>query len=212
MIRGLSRTALLAVCLFSAGEAAAQTILTSATDPKLTGAQLLDFETATAGTAATLTFTGVTFTADVSYAASTPLLRISSDYASQYNTQGQSIDNNEGDASKITITFTNFVSAFGFAFGASDSNWTLTAYDSSNNAIASTVISPVFGSNAGDFFGIASTSANIAKAVLVVNGGTPVYDHVFIDNFKFTAVPEPSTWVLLGLGAVGLLAWHRRRR
>jgi len=198
--------------LLAGGGAAAQTVITAATDPKLAGAQLLDFETASLGSATTLTFTGVTFTADVSYSSSTPLLAIGSGYASQYNTQGRSIDNNSGDASKITITFTSLVSAFGFNFGASDYSWTLTAYDSSNNAIGSTTIAAVYASNAGDFFGLASTGANIAKAILVVNGGTPVYDHIFIDNFKFTAVPEPSTWVLLGLGAVGLLAWHRRRR
>jgi len=34
-----------------------------------------------------------------------------------------------------------------------------------------------------------------------------------IDDFRFTAVPEPSTFVLLGMGAISLLAyaWRRRR-
>jgi hypothetical protein len=32
------------------------------------------------------------------------------------------------------------------------------------------------------------------------------------DDFQFTAVPEPSTFLLLGLGAVGALRLHRNRR
>lgn len=38
-----------------------------------------------------------------------------------------------------------------------------------------------------------------------------------LDNLKFeavplSAIPEPSTWALLGLGAAGVLGWRRRRR
>jgi hypothetical protein len=35
---------------------------------------------------------------------------------------------------------------------------------------------------------------------------------VAIDNFEFTAVPEPSTYALLALSGVGLAAYRLRRR
>jgi hypothetical protein len=42
------------------------------------------------------------------------------------------------------------------------------------------------------------------------------FDNVLngIDSIRFSPepIPEPSAWLLLGLGGVGLLAWHRRQR
>jgi hypothetical protein len=35
-------------------------------------------------------------------------------------------------------------------------------------------------------------------------------DGLAIDNVRFSAIPEPSTFVLLALGVVGLLAIRRR--
>lgn len=34
----------------------------------------------------------------------------------------------------------------------------------------------------------------------------------YVDNIDYAVVPEPSTFVLLGIGALGLLLWWRRRK
>jgi hypothetical protein len=170
--------------------------MASATVETFSGVAAGDYSTLTLGN---VTITGVdgTFT-------------VGGDYADTYNNPGpQSVYNGFDYApSTFRFDFASTVSAFAFLWGASDFNWTLTAYNASGTALDSLVIGPVYGSNAGDYFGIAA--AGISYATLVASAG----DFVFIDNFASTTVPTvpvPAALPLL-LGALGGLAMLRRRR
>jgi PEP-CTERM motif len=114
----------------------------------------------------------------------------------------------------MRIDFSTSVSAFAFLWGASDNTWDLRAYDAGNNLIESLVIGAVFGSNAGDYFGIAA--AGIAYATLtdrldnIADG-----DYVFLDNFHYVenvSVPEPSSLGLLGVGLLAVGFGRRRQK
>lgn len=66
-------------------------------------------------------------------------------------------------------------------------------------------VDPIF---IGDFAGQTDT---LLFTLNHVGDGTP---SILLDNITFSAVPEPSTFALLGIGAIGLLvyAWRRRQQ
>jgi hypothetical protein len=178
--------------------------ITSASDPALSGASIINFENQTAGIYGSLTIDNVTFTANNNH------LQIDGYFAGNYNTTGRLyLDNgtysNEGFSS-MTFTFSGAVSAFGFNWGASNESWVLNAYDASNNLLESFALPITLSSNAGEFYGLAD--AGIAYATLSNTSG---YDWIFIDNFKSTAaVPLPAGLWLLGTGLFGLLGIRQK--
>jgi hypothetical protein len=170
----------------------------------VTGGTVEDFESAAAGLYDTLTFGNVTITGvDAPFT-------IGSAYAGNYNTTGSQSLYNDFDYVPLSIkfSFATAVEAFAFNWGAADTDWTLAAYDAASNLLESFVLTPTFGSNAGEYYGI--SASGIAYATLI---GTSD-DYVFIDNFTSTTVapvPVPATFSLLALG-LGGLAFMRRRR
>jgi len=182
----------------------AQVIISVPSDIHLAGATLIDFESVANGVTSSLTLAGVTFSA-------TPNFTVDTTYSGSFNTTGRYIQNNAGSVSQLNIDFSTPVSAFGFNFGAADVSWTLNAYDSGNNLLGSMTINPMFSSNAGEFFGLAVTSGAIKRVTVVENGSS---DYILLDNFRFktSAVPEPSVFLLMSLGALGLgvARWRRR--
>jgi hypothetical protein len=146
---------------------------------------------------------------------------VANDYAGQYNTRGDlHITNFGSEFQSLRLDFTGLTSAFGFLFGASDSTWTLSAYNSANTLLDSTNIAADSASNAGDFFGLKGlVNASYATLVQIQDGayaGGGV-DYVFVDNVTFssaaaTAVPEPITITLFGTGLAGLGLMRRRRK
>jgi hypothetical protein len=133
-------------------------------------------------------------------------------YIGQYNTFGtQSLHNNYDPQSfnTLTINFNGTTTGFGFFWGASDSQWTLTAYDSSHNPIESFLLPITHASNAGDFVGL--LDPGIASATLAGTGS----DYIFVDNFEFngtsSTTPEPGSLLLLGSGLVCVASVFRRK-
>mgnify|MGYP001605532509 FL=1 len=172
----------------------------SSADPSLVGGTVIDFESQAAGSYTTLAIGDVTFSTGEA-------LYISNAYSGNYNTTGQSLQNPYGTNSfgTLNINFASSVNAFGFNWGASDTQWTLFAYDSSNTLLESFALPITYGSNAGEFYGLAVTG--IASATLIGASG----DYIFVDNFTYSQVPEPSTLLLLGSGLIGLGYFGRKR-
>lgn len=165
--------------------------------PALAGGTIVDFDSLTPGSFTSVVTNGVTFTG-----VGAPL-DIGSDFIGNFNTTGtQSLYNNfDLVPHAIEIAFDNPVSAFAFNWGASDNIWDMTAFDSADNILETFAITPVFSSNAGDFFGIAT--AGIARILLVDRlDNIPDGDFVFVDNFTFAGnvspVPLPgAVWLML---------------
>ena len=172
----------------------------------LAGGTVIDFESETLGAFTSLTIGGVTFSTtanEVGY--------INNDYAGNYNTTGKSLVNTYAANGffNLFIDFSSPVNAFGFNWGAADQPWVLTAYDSSSNFLDSYVLPATYGSNAGDYFGIAAAGIKSATLQTEVPG-----DYVFVDNFTYSGrqVPEPSALLLLGSGLLGLALFRRMRK
>ncbi len=209
--------ALSALALAAAAGANAADI-NSESDVSLTGATLYDFEAGPSGTFATHSFGSLTVTALAGVNTPAPLFSVDGDYAGSYNTRGQLHITNHGDEfQSLRFDFGAQTSAFGFLFGASDSTWTLSAFNAGNVNVGSRSISATSSSNAGDFFGLSGlTGATYATLTQVqdgaYNGGG--VDYVFVDNMRVAAVPEPETYAMLlaGLGVMGAVARRRRAR
>jgi len=185
-------------------------IITSASDPALAGATVIEFESAPKGTHASLTIGEVTFTGvDRS-------LRIDDSYSGWYSTTGSYLDNwayFDPGFSSMRIDFAADVSAFGFNWGGADSAWSLTAYNAFGDSLgvynlpAAVDPDPPYG---GAFVGLGGFGSCIDHAVLSWPDPDPLdpsdYDWIFIDNFMYQqVVPVPGAVLLgvLGLSAAG---------
>lgn len=85
---------------------------------------------------------------------------------------------------------------------STDINTDAINWDQQNNPLDFNLYSTVGG----------SVQASVSTAYSYLQEGTPVYVYsVTIDPITPTSAPEPSTWALMGLGALGLIALRRRK-
>jgi hypothetical protein len=183
------------------------------TDPALIGGQQEGFDAIASGLYPMLTL------GDVKYTGVDAPFTVGGDYDGFYNTVGGRSILNDYDMvpSQFRFDFLGTITAFGFNFGASDSNWKLAAFDDLGTLIEEFIINPVLASNAGDYFGISSTSP-IAFALLT-NLDNDANDFVFIDRFTTNLVkgqnedvPVPAALPLLASGIAGMAAMRRRKK
>ena len=194
---GLTLSTLLMISTASAG------VISSESDPALTGATLINFDAGPVGSWSSQTFSGLTISAPGQSFA------VDSDYSGSYNTRGAYHITNHG-SSFTSLRFDALapITAFGFLFGASDVNWILSAFTASNTLIASTTVAPTGSSNSGNYFGLSGLSG-ADYLTLTSTGGA---DYVFVDNVRYaTDVPEPTSIALLGAALIGFGISRRKR-
>ena len=173
-------------------------------------ADTLDFDGVAPGVYSSLTQGVLTFTSD------SGALHVDGDYIGQYNNFGKNSVHSCycGDSfSELRFAFSQALEGFGFFWGASDNQWTLTAYDASNNVLETFMLPITHASNAGDF--VAIYGKGITRATL----SGPRSDYVFVDNVTFgaryvgpgAAVPEPASWAFM-IAGFGLVGSALRRR
>jgi hypothetical protein len=169
------------------------------------GQPVITFDSAAPGTYSSYTSDGVTFTSD------SGAMHIDNAYIGVYNTFGVNSLHNcycSDSFGTLNMAFSSPVSGVGFFWGASDNQWTLSVYNSSDTLIESFLLPITHASNAGDFVGI--KDPGIAFAVL----SGPSSDYIFVDNVTgVSTIPEASTWAMLMLGFAALgFAGYRRAK
>ena len=179
-------------------------VITSSADSLLAGGTVETFDAAPSGTHSSITLGNVTYSVEPG-----ALLTIGTDFIGSFNTTGiQSLYNTYASYAfgELTMSFSSPVNAFGFNWGAADTTWTLTAYDSGSSILGTFALPATGGSNAGEFYGLGGFSSAISYATIIGDRT----DYVFVDNL-ITAVPEPETYAML-LAGLGLLGFMARRR
>lgn len=187
-----ARVVALLLAMALAGRAAAAPI-TSAADPALQGAVVLDFESTTPGIHAAFAG-GLSVPTSAGIVNITgPRVQVTSTYAGQYNMTGQYLSSEGYLFRNVIVAFPVPVRTFGFNVGLTSQPWQLHAYDAAGNEIEMVTIAPTLGSNSGDFIGITS-STDIAEAVFIVQlplRPGPLW--AVIDNLAFRPVAAELT-------------------
>jgi len=210
MIRAIQLGVAYVVLLVATAGQVQASFITGFGDPlsAIPGGTQVDFESGPSATLSSYADSGVTISG-----IGGPI-RINANYSGLYNMTGRHADNNGGSTTAgFLFDFDHLVDAFAFNFGATNANWTLSAFDQNGNLIESYAVPLTDGSNAGEFFGI--QASGIATITLTHSGG----DWVLLDNFTFSeqsvaAVPEPSSLAIFGICAcvAGVGSARRRRR
>jgi PEP-CTERM motif len=106
------------------------------------------------------------------------------------------------DSGEVDITAVGGRFASFGAWATTGTELTETAYDASNNVVATVSLSENLGTNA--FLNIAGDIARVSF--------TGEADYFTLDNVTYTLVPEPSTWamMLLSFASLGYVASRRR--
>ena len=114
------------------------------------------------------------------------------------------------EAGPLKVTFDQPAYAFGFDTNSlTGSSFSITIMFSGDTSSYSNSFT-IPDTSGMSFFGFQSNAANIVSFTF---GGGEESGKFAMDNFTFTAVPEPSTWLLMGFGFIGVVGvqWRARR-
>jgi len=142
------------------------------------------------------------------------------------NLDGLWIDDNDGidHESNLTITFNNLFAAslttFSIDLASYLTDTDIVFFDALGNSLSTQAVTPTYGATTmpGVYQNFTVSSATgIGGFSLINSSNTSVEGNVSIDNLlaitsdtPTASVPEPTSLILLGLGALGLIAQRRR--
>ena len=199
------------VFLLSVGITNASPILiTNSSDAALTGSTVIDFNSESLST-----FTSQTFNSDVTFSVSSGSLYIENTYSGEFGSSGNYLAN-QTNPNPITINFVQDVSAFGFSWGAADEPWTMALYNSSSGLLGTLNIAAQTAPYIG-FIGGTDSTDSISYAVLT-DQSSYGYDYFLLDNFEYVTaspsapIPDPATFLLFGLGLLGVAGVSRKKK
>lgn len=114
-------------------------------------------------------------------------------------------------------TFTGLEFITGPGYGVAYPGMIWEAYDSGSSLVGFGSFAPLSGSvigfsDASGFKTLKFTSSFYSFADFTSTYNAPAFDSVRAQFSNVSAVPEPSTILLLGSGLVGLAAWRKRRQ
>lgn len=130
------------------------------------------------------------------------------DFSGRMSAAGATFSHQDAFRVDFLITGVNSFSVVMGDYNEDVDNLFVRAYDSSNNLLDEELFVLSGGTYGGPTMGV--NGINIAY---VLFGSTGIYNNsVYIDNITYdqTAVPEPTTLLLFGLGLVGLAGLRRR--
>lgn len=200
-----SRAPLYAGLLLILVSSANGAIITSSTDPALSGATVEGFDSYALGNIVSLVTDDFTLTEFESAGAS---LKIENRNGT-FGITGLALTSYTGHGFKVD--FASPVSAFGIHIGAADTGktWTIEAFNPAGTSLGSDSVLITSAQNSNGFF-IGWSDASIGSVDLTPSAFPDV---VILDNLSFVAVPEPATSALfIGLAAGALLCLRRLRR
>lgn len=174
----------------------------------ISGGTVVDFDSTAVGLYSSVTISGVDFTGiggDVRV--------VPQGTGGVYNSRGiNNLQNDYGSTSAFQFTFLGGpVSEFAFLF-APNYSWTMDTFNSANVLLeTNTFLNTPFANDNGEYFGVTRSTSDIDHVVLTASYA----DWVMFDNLTYassTAVPEPASLAMWGLGAVGLMFARRKRQ